>query len=219
MTDRGHDMGTFHRRVLSVLLLVLMVVTSAEAGKFNRQVSVGEVAPAWDGLRGVDGKLYSLKSFADAPAIVVVFYSNHCPVVEAYEARLKQLAAEFRPRGVEFVAVSVSHHAADGFEKMQQRAHERALKFPYLQDLTQDIARRYGVTTTSQVFLLNKDRKLAYMGAVDDQWKDAMKVETHYLRDALTAVLAAKPVEIGETRPVGCEIDYVDAARSKSRDE
>lgn len=210
-----------HRYLLSRLCLVVVVSvlsasTTVAAGKFNRQLSVGDPAPAWEGLRGVDGQLYSLKAWKDAPAVVVVFYANRCPVAEAYESRLLQLAADVRERGVRFVAISVSHHDSDRFEKMQQRAHERSWKMPYVQDLTQEIARKYGVTTTSQVFLLNADRRIAYMGAIDDQWKDATKVETHYLRDALTAVLAGKPVDITETRPVGCEIEYIG---SKSREE
>lgn len=204
------------RLSLIVAALVLSMSTTATAGKFNRQLSVGDPAPAWDGLRSVDGQLYSLKAWKDAPAVVVVFYANRCPVAEGYELRLLQLAADVRERGVRLIAISVSHHDSDRFEKMQQRAHERGWKIPYVQDLTQEISRKYGATTTSQVFLLNADRRIAYMGAIDDQWKDATKVETHYLRDALTAVLAGKPVDITETRPVGCEIEYIG---SKSREE
>ena len=136
--------------------------------------------------------------------MIVVFYSNRCPVAEAYEQRLLQLAETFRPRGVRLIAISVGHHASDSFEKMQRRAHERRWTIPYVQDLSQDIARKYGATSTSQAFLLNSDRKIAYMGAIDDQWKDAAKVEHAYLRDALTAFLAGQKVDIPETRPVGC---------------
>lgn len=196
--------------------LMLIATTSVMAGKFNRQLNVGDPAPAWDGLRGVDGQLYSLRSWTDAPAIIVVFYSNRCPVADAYEQRLLQLAADFRPRRVRVLAISVSHHAGDTFDKMQQRAHERRWTIPYVQDLSQDIARKYGATTTSQVFLLNAERKIAYMGAIDDQWKDAGKVENAYLREALTAVLAAQKVEIPETRPVGCEIEYLGESPTKT---
>ncbi len=197
--------------LIAVLLIFVCGTTDVFAGKFNRQLSVGDVAPSWDGLRGVDGKLYSLKHWADAKAVVVVFYSNRCPVVEACEPRLKQLAVDFANQGVKVLAVSVSHHAADRFEKMQQRVHDRALPFPYVQDLTQELGRNYGAITTAQVFVLNADRKIAYMGAIDDQPKGAAKVENPYLRDALKAILAGKPPEFTETRPVGCEIEYVAA--------
>lgn len=199
--------------LIAVLLIFVCGTTDVFAGKFNRQLSVGDVAPSWDGLRGVDGKLYSLKHWADAKAVVVVFYSNRCPVVEAYEPRLKQLAADFTNQGVKVLAVSVSHHAADGFEKMQQRAHDRALPFPYVQDLTQELGRNYGAITTAQVFVLDVDRKIAYMGAIDDQPKDAAKIENPYLRNALKAILAGKSPDITETRPVGCEIEYVSGPR------
>jgi len=206
----GHRMArsTRNRWFVGAVLLFIMGSFSHAAGKFNRQLSIGDSAPAWDGLRGVDGKLFSLKTWSEAKAIVVVFYSNRCPVVEAYEPRLKKLTADFADRGVKFIAISVSRHDADRFEKMQQRAHDRQLPYPYLQDITQDLGRKYGATTTSQVFVLNRHRMIAYMGAIDDQWQDAAKVETHYLRDALTAVLAEEPPDITETRPVGCEIEY-----------
>lgn len=193
---------------LTALVLVVAVTSAVAAGKFNRQRSVGDAAPAWDGLRGVDGKLYSLKAWADAKAVVVVFYSNRCPVVEAYEPRLKQLVKDSEGRGVKFLALSVSQHPADRFEKMQARSHERQLPYPYVQDLTQELGRKYGATTTSQVFVLDAHRQIAYMGAIDDHWQHADKVETHYLREALTAVLAGKSPDIPETHPVGCEIEY-----------
>ncbi len=210
MTTAGRFAESIRTRgLLCAALLLGTISTAIAAGKFNRQLSVGDAAPAWNGLRGVDGKLYSLKSWTEAKAIVVVFASNRCPVMDGYEPRLKQLTADFANRGVKFLTVSVSQHPADSFDKMQQRAHDRQYPYPYVQDLTQDLGRKYGATTTAQVFVLNADRRIVYMGAIDDQAKDEKKVESHYLRDALTAVLSGEKPDITETRPVGCEIEYV----------
>ncbi|MBC8115327.1 MAG: redoxin domain-containing protein, partial [Candidatus Saccharimonas sp.] len=123
---------------------------------------------------------------------------------------LKQLAIDYRERDVELIAISVSQLESDRLDKMKERAKDSQFPFPYLQDTTQAMGHRFGATVTPQVFVLNSDRRIAYMGAVDDQWKDAAQVETHYTRAAIDALLAGKQPEIRETRPVGCAIEYTD---------
>jgi peroxiredoxin len=169
---------------------------------------VGDAAPPWEMLPGVDGKTYSLSDFRNAKAVVVIFACNHCPVVQACEDRIKQLAADFKDRGVAVAAISVSRFAQDSFEKMQARAQERGYNFPYLHDPSQNSGRRYGATATPQVFVLNGARKIVYMGAFDDSWEDAADVKEPFTRLAVEAVLAGKSPEITETRPVGCTIEY-----------
>ena len=158
---------------------------------------------------GVEDKRHSLAD-CKSKLVVLVFIANHCPVSAAYEERLKQLAVDYRERDVELVAISVSQLDSDRLDKMKERGKDSKFSFPYLQDASQAIGRRYGATMTPQVFVLNAERRIAYMGAFDDQWKDAAKVETHYTRAAIDALLAGKPPEIRETRPVGCAIEYAD---------
>lgn len=191
--------------------------SSARAGKFNRQVSVGDAAPHWKNLMGVDDRTHSLDDYK-SKVLVVVFIANHCPVAAACETRLKQLAADYRERGVEFVAISVSRLDADRLDKMKERAQDAKFPFPYLHDASQETGRRYGATATPQVFVLNAERRIAYMGALDDNWRDPAKVETPYARDAVDAILADRPPEIRETRPVGCAIEYAGDAEKQSRD-
>ncbi len=201
------------RQPLRIALLAAIAFAAFEspafAGKFNRVLSVGDPAPAWKDLIGVDDQRHSL-SGCKAKLVVVVFIANHCPVAAAYEERLKQLAVDYRERDVELVAISVSQLDSDRLDKMKGRGKDSQFTFPYLQDVTQTIGHRYGATTTPQVFVLNAERRIAYMGAFDDQWKDATKVETHYTRAAIDALLADKQPEIRETRPVGCAIEYAD---------
>src|SRR5205823_4166231 len=117
---------------------------------------------------------------------------------------------DYAAKGVAVVAISVSREPTDSLEKMKTRARERGFNFVYLQDPTQDIGRRYGATRTPQVFVLDGERKIAYMGAVDDD-NDARAAKKHFVRDTLDAVLAGKKPETTETRPRGCEIEWVDA--------
>jgi peroxiredoxin len=193
---------------LTLSLFALSFITPAHAGKFNKQLSVGDAAPVWEKLPGVDGKTHSLSDLKSAKAVVVIFSCNHCPVAQACEGRFKQLATDYKDRGVAVVAISVSRFAQDDFAKMQARAKEQGFNFPYLQDLSQDIGRKYGATNTPQVFVLNAERKIIYMGAFDDDWEDASAVKEPYTRLAVEAVLAGKAPDVTETRQVGCTIEY-----------
>jgi peroxiredoxin len=132
---------------------------------------------------------------------------NHCPVAQAYEQRLIKLANERRKQGVAFVAISVSDYEADNLEAMKKRATELKLPFAYLHDPTQQIGRKYGALWTPSVFLLDAKRRVVYMGSVDDSMYPE-KVDRRFLKDAIDAVLAGKPVNIEETKPAGCPIDY-----------
>lgn len=190
-----------------LVLCMSMLERDAVAAKFNRVLDIGSKAPAWKNLQGTDGKVHSLSDLNRAKAVVVVFTCNHCPVAQAYQKRLIELANDYRKSGVAMVSISVSRYEADNFESMKKRAAEMEYPFHYLQDTTQRIGKVYGALWTPQVFLLDRKRQVVYMGAIDDSLHPE-KVQKRYLRDAIDAVVSEKPVEIEETKPVGCPIDY-----------
>ena len=187
--------------------LFVAIATSLHAAKFNKVLDIGQPAPAWKNLVGVDAKQHSLDDLKEAKLVVVVFACNHCPVVKAYESRLIQFVDEYRDQGLELVAISVSQQESDRLEQMKIRASERGYNFPYLYDPSQKIARAYGATCTPHVFVLDGQRRVAYMGKIDDH-QEPTKVSTRYLRDAVDALLDGKAPEVTETRQFGCEIDY-----------
>lgn len=189
-------------------LLLPVLCAPAWAGKFNKVLSVGDAAPAWAKLVGVDDQVHALADYAQAQALVIVFTCNHCPVAAAYEERLKQVQTEFAAQGVQVLAVNVNTGEEDGLEPMKTRADEHAWNFPYLYDPTQKIARDYGASVTPQVFVLDAARKIAYMGAIDDNEFSPPDVKQNFLRDALAAVLAGKAVAAPETKAKGCGIRY-----------
>jgi len=169
--------------------------------------SVGEAAPDWSALPGVDGKKHSLSDYKDAKLIVLVFTCNHCPVAVAYEKRLIQLQKDYQSKGVQVVAVNVNTIAADRLDKMKERAEERGFNFPYLYDASQKIGRAYGAKVTPHIFLLDQARKIAFVGPIDDNQSEK-KVETHHVRDALDALLAGKQPPETNVKPFGCGIKY-----------
>ena len=177
------------------------------AAKFNKVLDIGKPAPAWSDLLGVDDKRHGLADLKEAKLVVVVFACNHCPVVKTYERRLIRFVDDYRDKGVEFVAISVSKHSSDQLPQMKARASDSGFNFPYLIDPTQKIAKDYGATCTPHLFVLDQNRRIAYMGKFDDHL-DESKVTERFLRDAVDALLAGKPPEVTETRQVGCEIEY-----------
>ena len=170
-------------------------------------VAAGAEGPAWVDLEGVDGDRHSLADLEKAKAVVVVFTCNHCPVAKAYENRLIELQKDYADRGVEVVAINVNNNEADKLPAMKERAEEKEFTFAYLYDPSQEIGREYGATVTPHAFLLDADRNVAYIGAIDDNMK-ADKAQEHYLRDALDAVLDGKAPATASTPPAGCGIQY-----------
>ena len=179
--------------------------TTAAAG--DKEFAIGDPAPAWKDLIGVDDQTHSLGDLKDAKAVVVVFTCNHCPVAKAYEDRLVELAADYQDKGVELVAINVNNMEADKLPAMKERAEEKGFKFNYLYDPSQAIGRAFGATVTPHVFLLDGERHLAYVGAIDDSM-DPTKVTQRPLRDAIDAVLAGKSPATATTKPMGCGIQY-----------
>jgi peroxiredoxin len=162
-------------------------------------------------LRGVDEKTYSLNSFADKKAVVIVFSCNHCPYVQAYENRMVQIQSDYGGKGATLVAINSNDETGypeDSFLNMVSRAEEKGFNFPYLRDESQEIARRYGALCTPHCFAFDSNRILQYKGRIDDNWRNPKEVKTHDLRNALDAILTNRTPPVQETRPYGCSIKW-----------
>lgn len=181
----------------------------ASAAKFNRVLDIGKKAPEWKNLEGVDEKRHGLAELKKARAVVVVFTCNHCPVAKSYEKRLIELTKKYSKKNVRVVAISVSLYEADLLDEMKKQAKEKKFNFAYLHDPSQKIGQAYGVQRTPTVFVLDRNRKVAYMGAIDDSMYEERVTET-WLSDSLDAVLAGEDPDVTETKSSGCPIAYED---------
>ena len=170
-------------------------------------LSIGDQAPEWTKLVGIDDASHSLSDLADVKAIAVLFTCNHCPVAVAYEERLVQLTKDYADQPFQLVAINVNNLEEDKLPAMKVRAAEKGFDFPYLYDPSQGIGRAFGATVTPHVFLLDEGRKVAYMGAIDDN-QVPEEVEQHHLRDAIDAVLAGQQPLVSSTQQFGCGIKY-----------
>jgi peroxiredoxin len=161
-------------------------------------------------LDGVDGAVHTLASYDGADALVLVQWCNHCPYVIGWEERLNDVQRDYADRGVRIVAVNsndVERQPADSFEGMVERARDRGFTFDYLHDPEQVVAAALGSERTPEVFVFDRDRRLVYHGAIDDN-RDETAVGQRYLRDALDAVLAGAEPPVTDTAPVGCTVKW-----------
>ena len=167
-------------------------------------------APSFD-LPGVDGKNHSWDEFKGKTAVLVVFSCNHCPYVQASEDRLIDIQKDYGSKGLQVVAINsndAQNYPEDSFDNMIKRSREKKFNFLYLRDESQAVARAYGATHTPHLFLFDGKGNLKYTGKIDDNWQDPGRVKRKFLRDALDAVLAGKPVAEPETFAIGCTIKW-----------
>lgn len=161
-------------------------------------------------LPATDGRRYSMDSFRSTDVLVVVFMSNRCPGVKAYDNRLRQLQEDYWHRGVQVIGINPIDsdlYPDEGIKGMTKAAKERGIVFPYLKDDDQHVARLFGAQCTPHVFVLDEARHIRYSGKVDDAFLEP-NARRHYVRDALESILAGKPVATDMTAPLGCTIDW-----------
>jgi thiol-disulfide isomerase/thioredoxin len=139
--------------------------------------------------------------------VVLVFLGNHCPVVKAYEDRLIEFTAAYKDKGVKVVGVSVNDRDDDRIPAIKDYMKDHKSNYIYGYDESQKVGHAYGATNTPQFFVFDKERKIRYLGAMDDSQTEA-KVKKTYLKDAVEALLKGETPAVEETRPQGCGVVY-----------
>lgn len=151
------------------------------------------------------------RDFADYKVLVIAFICNHCPYAKAAIPRLIKLQEEYLDKGVMFVGINANdpkEYPEDDMEHMTKYAQEWGMNFPYLVDETQEVAKTFGAVCTPDIFVYDRDRKLAYHGRIDDNWKEEDQVTTHDLRDALEALVVGGEVAAEQHPSMGCSIKW-----------
>lgn len=196
------------QRYLILLLLLFGITSELQAGKYNPTVEIGEAVAKWEALPGIDGKSHDWAEFQDAKVLIVAFTCNTCPYATDYEGRLKKLADKWKDDArVALVAINSNLIADDSLEAMAEKAKTAEFNFPYLKDDKQEVGRAWGATRTPEFFVLDEQRKVVYMGALDDD-TDAEMATVNYVNAAVEAILAGKTPKVQETVPIGCNIRY-----------
>jgi peroxiredoxin len=171
-------------------------------------LGIGDTAPDFK-LKNVNSKMVSLEDYKDVNGYIIIFSCNHCPFVIKYEDRMIELHKEFAPKGYPVIAINPNDpeiQPGDSFEKMVERAKEKNFPFAYLFDEGQKVFPQYGATRTPHVYLLDKDRKVRYMGAIDDNVESATAVKNQYLANAIIALENGENPDPATTKAIGCSI-------------
>ena len=192
------------KQIVIVTLAIMAFVTQP----LNAQgYKIGDNATDFK-LKNVDGKMVSLSDFKHAKGFIVIFTCNHCPYAVAYEDRIIALDAKYKQLGYPVIAINPNDPAVqpkDSYEAMIVRAKEKKFTFPYLFDDGQKIYPQYGATKTPHIYILQKVRNknvVRYIGAIDNNYKDATDVTNKYVEDAVDALLAGKPVTTTDRKSV-----------------
>jgi peroxiredoxin len=172
------------------------------------QYKVGDIASDFS-LKNVDGKMVSMASYPDAKGFVIIFTCNHCPYAKLYEDRIIALHKAYASKGYPVIAINPNDPEVvpeDSPAEMKKRAKKKKFKFPYLFDEKQEVYVKYGATKTPHVFLLDKERKVKYIGAIDDNPKEEKMVKVKYLEDAIASLNMGKDPNPSVTKAIGCSI-------------
>lgn len=178
----------------------------------STMVPLGTRVPDFTLPEPATGRTVSTEELRDAPALLVVFLSNHCPFVKHIADELASFAREYGERGLEIVGINandVEKYPDDSPEKMAEEVEARGYPFPYLFDETQEVAKAYGAACTPDFFLFDRNRELAYRGQFDDSRPSRdTPVTGADLRAACDAVLAGEAPAKDQTPSVGCNIKW-----------
>ncbi|MDX1912733.1 MAG: thioredoxin family protein [Saprospiraceae bacterium] len=192
------------------LLLPLLFLLSFSVPPTGGGYAVGDTAQDFS-LKNVNGKMVSLSSLKKAKGYIVIFTCNHCPYAKAYEQRIIELDQKYASLGFPVVAINSNDkdvQPADNFDNMKKRAKEKNYPFLYLYDETQEVARAFGATRTPHVYLLDQNRVVRYIGAIDDNSEEPSMVKEKYLANAVDALIAGQEVSVKETKAIGCGIKW-----------
>ena len=187
----------------SVMITLLFVAASAAAG-----VDVGDTAPAFT-LSDTEGNLVKLADYR-GKVVVLEWLNPDCPFVKRHydEDTMKKLTSAYDDSGVVWLTINSTNYM-DGAANASF-AKKEDVDWPILVDQDGTVGHAYGAATTPHMFIINKEGKVVYDGAVDDdpRGNKAAAERTNYVANALDEVLAGKAVTTPETKPYGCSVKY-----------
>ena len=197
---------------ITQLFMLFMLVSSLSFANNDPAVHagyhIGDKASGFE-LMNVDRTMVSLDQYPDANGFIVIFTCNHCPWAVLYEDRINELHDKWADKGYPVIAINPNDpevQPEDSFEKMIVRAKEKNFRFPYLFDKGQKVYPKYGATKTPHVYLLDEDRIVRYIGAIDDSPRDAEGVTINYVDNAIEMINKDQDPDPEETKAIGCSI-------------
>jgi len=195
------------KKILTAFILLMGLSSYSQLLVLNSgdKLPVSDVAM----LSATNGEKYTFEKLKGENGLLVIFSCNTCPFVVAWEDRFPEVNTIAKSNKVGFALVNsnfLKRNDVDSFTEMQKHAGNSNYQWPYLLDDESLVANAFGAQTTPHVFLFDKNLKLVYKGAIDDNYKDKSGVKEFWLKDAMNSLGEGKEVAIKETRNLGCSI-------------
>lgn len=197
------------KNILSIFILALSIgFISASLPSSDGGYEIGDTADNFI-LQNIDGAMVSLDDYENANGFVIIFTCNTCPYSKLYEDRIIAMHKKLAPKDYHVIAINPNDpniKPGDSYKEMKYRAREKSFPFPYLVDEKQDVFPKFGAKSTPHAFVLDKDRVVKYIGAIDDSPRDIEAVKDSYVLDAVAALEAGEEPKISYTKAIGCGI-------------
>tara|TARA_B100001059_G_C17658756_1_gene488350 strand:- start:195 stop:821 length:627 start_codon:yes stop_codon:yes gene_type:complete len=194
----------------TVLLVFFTLISNISIAQKNSPLELGAIIPmSKELIINVTDEKMSLNNNVKENGLLVVFSCNTCPFVVMWEDRYRQLEKMCQINNVGMVYINSNEAKRDGddsVEAMKNHAKSMGYTFPYLIDQNSAVANAFGAKTTPHTYLFNKNKKLVYKGAIDDNFRDISQVNETYLLDAIEQMVAGLDIKVKETKAKGCSI-------------
>lgn len=192
------------------VFLSAVLIFTAMAFTLSEVLPIGSILPKADvKLKDISGKEVSIKEVKKENGVLVMFSCNTCPYVIKNQTRTLEVAAHAEKNNVGIIILNSNEGQrddADSYEAMKAYAKEQGYKWHYAVDKDNEMADAFGANRTPECFLFNKELKLVYHGAIDDNPSNAKSVTRHHLLEAINEMVAGKEISYKESRSVGCGI-------------
>ncbi len=193
-------------KLLILLLSGLLLNSTADV----KELEIGKTGPMFDvKMTTTEGTQTSLAQVKKSNGTLLIFTSNTCPWVHAWENRYNEVAqlAAAANVGVLFVNPNEATRAeGESLEDMRKRKQDKGYAFTYALDKDHKLADAYGATRTPHVYLMDKNNKLVFVGAIDDNSRNRDEVDAYYIKDALADLSAGRAIATPTSRALGCTI-------------
>ncbi len=198
------------KNIIVIYLVAFAVITTAFNLTGNGPLPIGSALPKGDlKMKDVSGKMVTMESLKSKQGLLVMFSCNTCPYVIKNQARTKAIGSYAQSNGLGFVVLNSNEayrSGEDSYEEMQAYAKEQNYSWHYLLDQDHIVADAFGANRTPECFLFDKDLKLIYHGAIDDNPSDENAITRQHLRIAIDELISGKEITVKESRSVGCSI-------------
>ncbi len=178
----------------------------------SRMLPLGTHASDFNLPDTISGKMISLDAIKSNIATVIMFICNHCPFVKHVQQEFVNLASDYLPKGISFVAINsndIAQYPEDSPKRMKEVAENLGYTFPYLYDESQEVARNYQAACTPDFYIFDSSLLLVYRGQLDDSRPgNTIPVTGRDIRNALDNILEGRSVDQNQKPSIGCNIKW-----------